>query len=340
LPPSDRSAEEILAPYRDPLEAALRQAVGDGSDPIEQAARYVMGWEDAHGRPADAGGKRLRPLLCLLAAESVGGTAQEAMSGAVAVELVHNFSLVHDDIQDRDSERHGRPTAWKLWGEAQAINLGDFLYARAFRAILAGMNPPAMQARVLRVLTQAVEAMIRGQWADLSFEDRDETLQADYMAMVEGKTSALLGSALEIGAIMGGAPEETAVRMAEWGRLIGKAFQVRDDILGIWGDPDHTGKANTSDISRRKKSLPIVLALAHPRASRAVAEAYAKREIEQLDVQRVLAALDAAEIMVKCESIASDIAQDANQALSATGLSAQSVANLRTVGDFLVNRDA
>jgi len=299
-----------------------------------------MGWEDAQGRPSDAEGKRLRPLLCLLAAECVGGNANLAMPGAVAVELVHNFSLVHDDIQDHDSERHGRPTAWKLWGEAQAINLGDFLYARAFTAILTGSNPPATQARVLQVLTQAVEAMIRGQWADLSFEDQDETFQSDYMAMVEGKTGALLGAALEIGAVIGNAPLETATHIREWGRLIGKAFQVRDDILGIWGNPDHTGKANTGDISRRKKSLPIVLALADPRISPVVLETYAKREVSEADVQRVLAALDAAELMGRCESVASTIAQEANRTLTSAGLPDESVANLRTIGDFLVNREA
>jgi geranylgeranyl diphosphate synthase type I len=223
------------------LEAALRQAVPSDASPLAAATRYVMGWEDVHGAPANAAGKRLRPHLALFAAEAFGAPFETAMPGAVAVELVHNFSLVHDEVQDHDAERHGRPTLWKRFGTAQAINVGDYLFTLAGRALTSGSGDAARRLIALDVLYHAIERMVAGQWEDISFEVRDDVTVEDYLTMVTGKTGALLGAPLEIGAILAGSGRDDARTLGRWGEQVGLAFQAQDDYLGIWGDPDLTG---------------------------------------------------------------------------------------------------
>ena len=287
------AATSSLLTHLEPLEEALRAAVGVLDAPADAAMRYVMGWEDEAGEPIDAAGKRIRPALCLFAAEAAGGSIADAMPGAVAVELVHNFSLVHDEVQDHDAERHHRPTLWARMGEGQAINLGDLLYSRAIRALNDGPGDPARRMRALGVLNTAIERMIRGQWDDIAFETREDVTIEDYLAMVAGKTGALLSAPLEIGAILAGAPSTVSSALGRWGMHIGAAFQAQDDFLGIWGDPGQTGKSNTNDIARRKKTLPIVHALGSPQGP-VVRRAYAKNHVDEGDVAAVAAALEAA----------------------------------------------
>ena len=271
------SPPSALIAHLDALEDALRAAVGTDEGGLAAAGRYVMGWEDEEGQPASTGGKRIRPALCLLAAEALGGSAADAMPGAVAVELVHNFSLVHDEIQDRDAERHHRPTIWRIVGEAQAINVGDFLLTRALRALAESDAPSERRVAALDALLAATDDMIGGQWNDLSFEPRRDVSIADYLAMVEGKTGALIGAPLQMGAILSGAPAAQSDGIRDWGRKVGLAFQVRDDILGIWGDPNVTGKSNQNDMARHKKTLPVIAALAEPHTRAAIRAAVRAR---------------------------------------------------------------
>jgi geranylgeranyl diphosphate synthase, type I len=288
------SAPQILTRHRTALEQALRDAIGYGDSALAAAARYVMGWENASGAAIEAGGKRIRPALCLFAADAFGGSLQEAMPGAVAVELVHNFSLVHDEVQDHDAERHHRPTVWARMGEAQAINIGDFLYTRALRALTADDGDTGRRMRALAVLNDAIERMIEGQWGDIAFEQRSQVTVDEYLAMVAGKTGALLSAPLEMGAILAGASDSEAAALGAWGAHVGAAFQAQDDYLGIWGDPNQTGKSNTNDIARRKKTLPIVHAAMQPEAARVISEAYAETTVAPDSVARVVAALQAA----------------------------------------------
>ncbi len=288
------SAPDILLRHKNVLEQALQDAVGYGDSALVRAARYVLGWEDEHGHRIDGGGKRIRPALCLFTAEALGGSIEAALPGAVAVELVHNFSLVHDEVQDHDAERHHRPTIWARMGEAQAINVGDFLYTCSVRALTNAPGDGEPRMRALSVLNDAIARMIEGQWRDIAFEASQQVTVDEYLEMVAGKTGALLSAPLQMGAILAGASDAEAAAVGQWGAHVGAAFQAQDDYLGIWGDPDQTGKSNTNDIARRKKSLPIVHAAATPAATTVIAETYAKPDINDADVARVVRALEAA----------------------------------------------
>ena len=320
------------------LEDALHAAVGEERGALAAAARYVMGWEDDEGRPASAEGKRIRPALCLLAAEALGGSADAAMPGAVAVELTHNFSLVHDEIQDRDAERHHRPTVWRLTGEAQAINVGDFLFTRALRALSGAGAPPERRVAALHALLAAIEDMIGGQWADLSFEPRGDVSAAEYLAMVEGKTGALIGAPLQIGAILAGAPPALADGIRDWGRKVGLAFQARDDILGIWGDPALTGKSNRNDLARRKKTLPVILALADPRTRDAVERLHALDEPPDDAIAALADQLEAAGARARADEYARRYVTEADGLLDALGLRDDERAVFAAVARYLIKR--
>ena len=320
------------------IEEALRDAVGAGRGGLAAAARYVMGWEDEHGAPASPGGKRIRPALCLLAAEALGGKAAEALPGAVAVELIHNFSLVHDEIQDRDAERHHRPTVWRIVGEAQAINVGDFLLTRALRALTQSAAPAERRLAALEALLGATDDMIGGQWEDLRFERRGDVSLGDYLAMVEGKTGALIGAPLQIGAILGGAPKAQSDGVREWGRRVGLAFQVRDDILGIWGDPSVTGKSNRNDLARHKKTLPVIAALADPRTRAAVERLYARDEPAAAEIEALAERLEAEGVRATAEEHAKRYVDESRQLLESLGLREDERALFATVARYLIER--
>ncbi|OAI38915.1 hypothetical protein AYO38_01870 [bacterium SCGC AG-212-C10] len=322
------------------LESALRAAIPAGASPLAAAARYVMGWEDEQGRHADAGGKRLRPHLALFAAEAFGAPFEDALPGAVAVELVHNFSLVHDEVQDHDAERHGRPTLWARVGTAQAINVGDYLFTLASRALSGASGDAGRNLLALDVLNRAIERMVTGQWGDISFETRADVTTDDYLAMVAGKTGALLGAPLEIGAILAGASRDDARTLGRWGEQVGLAFQAQDDYLGIWGEPDLTGKSNTNDIARRKKTLPIIIGLRDPAAAAVVSAAYAAPEGAEVDVAGIVRALDACGAGERCRAEAQSHAGEAERLLAALELPDDTKLAFRAVADLLVNRSS
>ena len=327
---------EILTRHRARIEEALRAAIGAPETDLARVARYVLGWESLGEHPAPSPGKRIRPALALLAAEAVGGDPETAMPGAVAVELVHNFSLVHDEVQDHDRERHHRPTAWALVGEAQAINVGDFLFTRAISALTRAEGDFGRMA-ALDVLNNAIARMIEGQWKDIEFEQRLDVTVDEYLAMVAGKTGALLAAPLEIGALLAGAPKDVSEGLGRWGERLGLAFQAHDDYLGIWGDPNQTGKSNTNDIERRKKTLPVVHALGDPDAGAIIRRAYAG-ESPDIDTAEVLRALEAAGSDQFCRDRAHAFASEAEQVLADLPLSPGAKETLHAVGSFLVER--
>jgi geranylgeranyl diphosphate synthase, type I len=228
---------------------------------------YHMGWVDQDGNAFEHGaGKRVRPLLTLLVSHAASGDHSPARPPAAAVELIHNFSLLHDDIQDESPLRRNRPTVWSIWGRAQAINAGDVLFAQGHRAIpgLAKESErTAIAGQMLPVLDDMCLDLTRGQFLDMSFETSDSVTVDDYLDMIGGKTAALVGCAAQLGAMAASAPEESQRQFLEMGQNLGMAFQIIDDILDVWGKPEHTGKAEAIDIIQRKKSLPVVFALAH-----------------------------------------------------------------------------
>jgi geranylgeranyl diphosphate synthase type I len=239
----------------------LRAAVARLAPPMDTVASYHFGWIDQAGRPADGdGGKAVRPALALLSAQAAGAPAETGVPGAVAVELVHNFSLLHDDLMDGDEQRRHRDTVWKVHGPAQAILVGDALFALANEVLLEQGTVDA--GRATRRLTTATRKLIDGQAQDISFEHRERVAVAECLEMEGNKTGALLACASSIGAVLGGASESDADALEEYGYHLGLAFQAIDDLLGIWGDPATTGKQTWSDLRQRKKSLPVVAALA------------------------------------------------------------------------------
>ncbi len=252
-------------------------------------------------------GKRLRPQLLFRTAFALGANAEEALDAAVAVEILHNYSLVHDDIEDRDELRHGRPTLWSRYGIAQAINAGDAMCAVSFLALT--QSEARLGARgtlaAVRTLHEAHRAMCDGQARDIAFESCDAVAFEEYLEMIAGKTAALFGAACELGALCAGAEASTVERAREFGREYGMAFQIRDDMLGVWGNEAETGKRVAGDLARRKWSFPIVWALAQAEgaARRIVAAMYASgRSLGGDEVEAVRDALDELGARPACES--------------------------------------
>jgi geranylgeranyl diphosphate synthase type I len=246
------------------LEAELRKQIARLDAPrtaaLHEMLAYHMGWEA--GR-AETGGKRIRPLITLLVAGCAGGDWKSALPAAAAVEIVHNFSLVHDDIQDNSPTRRGRPALWTTVGMGMAINAGDALFTIANMAVvdLKKRFEANVVLRGAAILQEACLDLTRGQYLDLAFQKRPGLSVEDYWVMIEGKTAALLGASCQIGALLGGASEPLEKQYREFGRLVGQAFQVQDDILGIWGDEALTGKSAASDLLEGKSSLPVLYAI-------------------------------------------------------------------------------
>lgn len=249
-----------LTVARDLAEPALQRATEDICPPMRRVAGYHHGWLDENGqRSAHNGGKALRPALALLSARAAGAPAAEGVPAAVAVELVHDFSLLHDDVMDGDAERRHRPTAWTVFGVSSAVLAGDALLTAAVDHLLA--QPVAGAPRAARCLTRATQQLISGQAADLEFEDRGDVTLDECVAMAENKTAALISCACSIGALLVGAPAALTDGLARFGHDIGLAFQLIDDLLGIWGSTEVTGKPVLADLRARKKSVPVVAAL-------------------------------------------------------------------------------
>jgi len=292
-------AAEILASVRVCVDPELRRAVDSLPGATRRIARYHFGWEQADGAPAagDAG-KAIRPALVLAAVRALGGEQAMAVRAAAAVELTHNFTLLHDDIIDRDTTRRHRPTAWTVFGEPDAILTGDALQALA-QKLLAEDPHPGAQAAATRLAACVVE-LCAGQQADCALERRepDEVTLDECLAMAEAKTGALLGCACALGALYAGAGWSEVEALDGFGREAGLAFQLIDDVIGIWGDPGHTGKPTRADLAARKKSLPVVAALASGTPAAAeLAELYARSPTEpekDVDLERMAHAVEAA----------------------------------------------
>ena len=247
---------------RDVVEPALRAAVDRLDDESRRLAGYHLGWTDADGRPtAEHGGKAVRPAFALLSAQAAGATWRLGVPGAVAVELVHNFSLLHDDLMDGDVERRHRTTVWALAGAPAAILCGDALLALATQVLLDVGTLDAVEAA--RLLSASTQELIRGQHDDLAFETRADVGVEECLAMASGKTGSLLACSAAIGAVLAGADGRTVTALSTYGAEVGLAFQLVDDLLGIWGDPRTTGKPVGSDLRARKKSLPVTWAMTY-----------------------------------------------------------------------------
>lgn len=254
--------ESMLTAIEDELQRQIARLDSPRMRDLREMLAYHMGWSDPLV-PTEAAGKRVRPLILLLVAASVDGNWPDAVPAAAAIELIHNFSLVHDDIQDNSPTRRGRAALWKKYGTPMAINAGDTLFAIANYAALdlSKVFEADLVLRVSAILQQACLELTGGQFLDLAYEGRIDLSTEDYWPMVEAKTAALLAASAQLGAILGGASETTVDQYRAYARLLGLAFQVQDDVLGIWGNEALTGKSTASDLVQGKSTLPVLYAL-------------------------------------------------------------------------------
>lgn len=274
------------------------QALSGPSELMDRMARYSLGMVTIQGDLIDddtriqVQGKRVRPQIAMLVAEAVGGSAAAAAPVAAAIELLHNFTLIHDDIQDRSPNRRHRPTVWRVWSDAQAINAGDALFAVSQLSLLdtaSGVPWETMQALIAEFNRCTID-IVRGQVQDLNNEGRADVTPDDYLEMIGGKTAAILRYSAWAGAMVGGADRATADRIGEVGKAIGMGFQIRDDMLGIWSPAEETGKGTADDLRRRKQSLPVLIlrAAANEDDSTRIQQIYAGEEIAEEQIEELL----------------------------------------------------
>lgn len=335
----------VFERYRSEIDSELRAVLAERRSPLYDMMRYHLGWIDGLGRPLPgSAGKALRPALCLLACEAVGGTYHRALPAAAAIELVHNFSLIHDDIQDDDKERRHRPTVWSIWGKPQAINAGTAMRVLA-SLVLARLGESGVssekQMRAQRILDESCLRLIEGQYLDISYESRLDIGVTDYLEMIDGKTAALIGCSLELGALLGSDDEPVMHGLWGFGRNLGLAFQIRDDILGIWGDEKETGKALGSDIRRRKKSFPIVYALERTagKVETELANIYQNEVIDEDGTRAVLRILDGVGAQRYAQKMAEMYRDKARHEIKELALMPEARRDLEEVAHFLAERN-
>ncbi|HSR46568.1 MAG TPA: polyprenyl synthetase family protein [Anaerolineales bacterium] len=333
-PQADLAPEMLEA-----IEAELQSYLDFAPAPyggIAEMLRHHFGW-DTHA--PEARGKRIRPLLTLLSNAATGGDWRTALPAAAAIELIHNFTLVHDDIEDASETRRGRPTVWFRWGIPQAVNTGDFLYVvshlACHRLLERGVPAEAVLA-VRNELDLACLSLSQGQHLDIAFESRDPVASQEYLTMIAGKTAALLGAACAAGAIVAEAGAEATEACRRFGRSLGMAFQLMDDLIGIWGDPRETGKSDSDDLRQGKKTYPVLLGM---QRSPPFHRAWASGRASESDVAALQELLEAAGARQATQAEAERYTHEAQQALDALGDRAAAAAELRALAARLLHRD-
>ncbi len=334
------SLSQLMLPRLDE-EMRLMFKADDGTpDPFYGMMQYHMGWVNEGFQPVTVhGGKRIRPLLTMLTCQGSGGDWTTAVPAAAAVEVLHNFSLVHDDIEDVSPTRRGRKTVWKIWGEAQAINSGDAMFALAHLALAElakSYVPPETVVRALRRFDETCLSLTHGQYFDMDFEAREVVQVDEYIEMITGKTAALLSLCAELGAIIAGQDENSIAHYAKFGLNLGLAFQVIDDILGIWGDESKTGKSAATDIITKKKTLPVVYGLER---STSLTDLYRHAEADDVFVHEVVTLLDGLGAREYASARAATYSADARQHLQDADPTGEAGEALLQLADMLMQRN-
>ena len=335
---------DALHPYRAAVEDELRHVVTAPRQtvaPFFNMMAYHLGWLDQSFCDTDAyRGKKLRPLLCLLGCEAAGGDWHTALPAAAALELVHNFSLIHDDIEDNSPTRRGRPTVWAIWGLPHGINVGDGMLMLA-RLALARLDRSVVEALTILaagvLLDTTCLTLCQGQYLDMAFEGRTDVTEDSYLEMIGAKTAALIAASTELGALLAGAADRTE-QYREFGWQLGLAFQMVDDILGIWGDPQKTGKPTASDIRSRKMTLPVIYALHSSEASSELTHLYQQAQLSDKQVKRAIAILESAGARDYVRGLAAKHEAKAQAALDASGARGPAAQHLRELATSLTFR--
>jgi geranylgeranyl diphosphate synthase type I len=338
------SLPKSFTSYHNAVRVELKNVIDSCLPSLGNMLRYHMGWQDEHGHPCNIeSGKFIRSNLCLLSCQAVGGETSQVMPAAAAVELIHNFSLIHDDIEDASYERHHRPTVWKLWGQSQAINAGDALFTLAYLALLKLKERGIADAKIVssaKMLSVACSDLCEGQYLDVEYENRLDITVEDYLDMADKKTAALLALSTSLGAYLGSEDSKLVDFFHLFGKELGIAYQICDDVLGIWGVEESTGKS-ASDISQRKKTLPVVYGLQSSDGGtrKRLEKLYSQKSIKGEDIKEVTEILDHLGARDYAENLAEQYYYKALAQLDATQLDTSRQAPLKETACFLLKRD-
>lgn len=329
------SLERSMDSFRSAMQAAVARM-----DPSSAAvSAYHLGWSAADGTPLQApAGKGVRPTLALLSAQAGGAEAEAGIPAAVAVELVHNFSLLHDDVMDGDTERRHRPTVWTLWGVPSAILTGDAMLTVAVEALLDSGSEHALAA--LRLLLATTRELIHGQVEDLQFESRESVDLQQCQQMAARKTGALIAASATLGCVLVGGDEDVVRALDAYGQALGVAFQLVDDLLGIWGDPAVTGKPVLSDLRARKRSLPVTYALSQDEAAgRRLSEWLAGSAEDEAGLRQIAELIEATGARSWAAGQAAWHIRQAEQSLTASAVPPPLQAEFMKVARFVADRE-
>lgn len=336
LPPA---AEALLSAIEEDLKIVL-EPTNNVPAPYFNMMHYHMGWTDPVGTPLNkTGGKRVRPVLAFLSSIATCGKYDPARPAAAAVELIHNFSLLHDDVEDQSPQRRGRDAVWTIWGAPQAINAGDAMFTLAHLAIPRLANRYGVEsyiADLLRILDDTALELTRGQYLDMSFEEQLDVTPDDYLDMIAGKTAALFAASARMGALSAGADADLQDVFHAFGHSLGMAFQIQDDFLDVWGSSEDIGKKRGQDIRKRKKALPAVFGLANVPGIRPYYES--THELSNDEVEDVISQLEAAKTDHYVKETAEEFWQQALTHLDETGTSGEVHDTLTAYSEMLFQR--
>jgi geranylgeranyl diphosphate synthase type I len=335
-------SEPVYARFLPAIEDSLREhwsnALAQSPVELKEMISYHMGWQETVSSKT-AQGKRIRPVLVLLVVDACGKDWIHALPTAVAVEYLHNFSLIHDDIQDDSKQRHGRDTLWLRWGIPQAINTGDAMFSLAYQALLntSDFFPAIIVQDLLSTFADTCLKLTEGQHMDMYFEGQENITELEYISMIADKTAALLGCCTGMGAILGLMTLKQVDLLKAFGVNLGLAFQIQDDILGIWGEQAKTGKSSVSDLVSGKKTLPILHALNH---SSDFKIAWKIDHSSPQAIESLMGLINQAESHIYAQSLVNTYTQNALSALNAAFLdNPPAASDLAALAVHLINRD-
>jgi len=341
---SEDETPSILGKYQQSVDRSLNTSLSLHTTKLHTMLQYHLGLGDEHGNQTVSNqGKGLRSSLCTFACEAVGGVPDQAMAAAAAIELVHNFTLIHDDIQDGDMERRHRPTLWAIWGMPKALQAGNAMRSLAdlyLQQLPHHQVAPDVVAMCSNLLTSAYLETVEGQYLDLNFEGRTDISTSTYLDMISRKTGALIRCSMQLGALTGNGDAKTVQALTKCGQYLGAVFQIRDDYLGMWGYEEETGKAVGNDLRRKKNSLPLVYALeqANTMEKEQLQSIYAKEQVEDADVASTLALLVDLGAPEYLQSLARDHAIHALEALDGIELVTGAKQAFTELVEFLMTR--
>lgn len=328
----------LRPPIEKELKAVMLDSISDEYPVLREMMGYHMGWE-GEGAGPETQGKRLRPILLLLSTVAAGADWEQALPAAAGVELLHNFSLIHDDVEDNGDLRHGRPTVWVKWGVPQAINAGDLMFTISNQAILKLKKSYSAEVvlRAQELFQQTCVKLTQGQYLDMWYENLNELPLDAYWSMVAGKTAALLACCTELGALLGGADSKLCGKYHQFGHLLGLAFQAQDDLLGIWGDVEKIGKSTSSDLYTKKKTLPVIYGL---QQNGKFAEKWLSGEPKLEDVPEMALLLEDEGAREYTKQMAFDLTKKAQDALEEVVGGHQTGVALRQLTEKLIGRQS